>query len=326
MPDTQWLQELESAGSRYSALSTRLIAQMEQLARHGNEKDQVGRWRLTTEQVAAVRDGGSGGGVYKAMTTMLKGERDKSAADWLWAVVAAMQFRGLVSADAQRRNKGKTLNESVQLGWRSVIGIEWKTWSGMKMKALEIVLRIQGNQEMHQVPRIMKADKQRYWQLVRQRLVEGGGAALAEALLWVLAVEHGVEVEWMLKDLEGSVLIQKFETVCDQAGREEQAVQELTQLRVRVRQWMRARSEEGQRGYLVAWFAGWSEVMRKVAAERGLQVIAVDIRKLGKGHRLNVQQDLLQLAPQIWCLEVLGRLGLCMGDLWGHWVALDCTL
>ena len=325
MPDTQWLQELESAGSRYSALSTRLIAQMEQLARHGNEKDQVGRWRLTTEQVAAVRDGSSGGGVYKAMTTMLKGERDKSAADWLWTVVAAMQFRGLVSADAQRRNKGKTLNESVQLGWRSVIGIEWKTWSGMKMKALEIVLRIQGNQEMHQVPRIMKADKQRYWQLVRQRLVEGGGAALAEALLWILAVEHGVEVEWMLKDLEGSVLIQKFETVCDQAGREEQAVQELTQLRVRVRQWMRARSEEGQRGYLVAWFAGWSEVMRKVAAERGLQVIAVDIRKLGKGHRLNVQQDLLQLAPQIWCLEVLDRLGLCMGDLWGHWVALDCT-
>ena len=57
MPDTQWLQELESAGCRYSALSTRLIAQMEQLARHGNEKDQVGRWRLTTEQVAAVRDG-----------------------------------------------------------------------------------------------------------------------------------------------------------------------------------------------------------------------------------------------------------------------------
>ena len=123
-PDAQWLQQLESAGSRYSALSTRLIAQMGQLARSGNEKDKVGRWRLTTEQVAAVRDGGSGGGVYKAMTTMLKRERDKSAADWLWTVVTAMQFRGLVSADAQRRNKGKTLNESVQLGGAAeLIGI-----------------------------------------------------------------------------------------------------------------------------------------------------------------------------------------------------------
>ena len=39
----------------------------------------------------------------------------------------------------------------------------------------------------------------------------------------------------MLKDLEGSVLIQKSETICDQAEREEHVVHELTQLRVRVR-------------------------------------------------------------------------------------------
>jgi hypothetical protein len=55
-------------------------------------------------------------------------------------------------------------------------------------------------------------------------------------LLWMLAVGHGVEVGWVLEGLE--VHIQKLETVCDQAGREEQFVHELAQLRVRVRQWM----------------------------------------------------------------------------------------
>ena len=325
MPDN-WLDEVELAESRYSELSKRLRKHLEALAVKTKRRDQVARRVLTSEQVASVRDGSSGDGVYKAMTRMLRAEEDKRAADWMWKIVATMQREGVVSADAQRRNRGRNVTTSTQIGWRGAVGVQGRTWEGMKWKALEIVLRIQGNIDMQQVPRLKKADRQRYWQLIRKRLVEGGTAALADALLWVLAVEHGVEVEGMLEDMGNAVLLAQFDSVCGQVGNLEGAVEQLVQVRNRVQSWIMAmRPTEEKRKYIVAWFAGWAEVMRTVAAEFALEVIAVDIRMLGEAHKLNVQQDLLKLAPQLWCVDVSARVGIRMQELIGHWIALDCT-
>ena len=46
------------------------------------------------------------------------------------------------------------------------------------------------------------------------------------------------------------------------------------------------------------WFAGWAAKARRVAAELGLELVAVDWRQLEHRHRL----DLLQIAPQFWVL------------------------
>ena len=149
---------------------------------------------------------------------------------------------------------------------------------------------------------------------------------LIEAVLWVLAVENGVEVEWMLEGLEQSVLMKSCDDLYKGVEDTYMAVQELQSVRLRVTAWLRAGRERSvQQKYLIVWFAGWPEVMRQTAAELGLEVIAVDIRELGEKHKLNVMQDLTKLAPQLWILDVLGRLGMCRGEIMGHWIALDCT-
>ena len=321
----EWLNTLEEKGSRYCQLSERLRLQLVKIARLAQKKDQVGKWRLSSEQVGLVRDGRSGAGVYAAMTRMLRQEKDKSASDWLWKVVAGMQWRAEISADAQRTNRGPSKVTRTQIGWRSVIGVKWHTWEGVKSKAMEVVLRIQGNQELDQVPRLMRKDRHRYQQLMKKNVTQGG-ALLIEAVLWVLAVENGVEVEWMLEGLEQSVLMKSCDDLYKGVEDTYMAVQELQSVRLRVTAWLRAGRERSvQQKYLIVWFAGWPEVMRQTAAELGLEVIAVDIRELGEKHKLNVMQDLTKLAPQLWILDVLGRLGMCRGEIMGHWIALDCT-
>ena len=61
----------------------------------------------------------------------------------------------------------------------------------------------------------------------------------------------------------------------------------------------------------MAWFAGWLEVMPKVAAERDLQVIAVDIRKLGEHTTkcLALPNPRYLAAPCLGLPRGLGRLG-----------------
>ena len=325
IPNMEWLSTLEEKGSRYYQLSERLRLQLVKIARLTKKKDHVGKWRLSTEQVGLVRDGRSGDGVYAAMTRMLRQEKDKSASDWLWKVVAGMQRRAEISADAQRTNRGPSKVNRTQIGWRSVIGVKWHTWEGVKSKAMEVVLRIQGNQELDQVPRLMRKDRHRYQQLMKKNVTQGG-ALLIEAVLWVLAVENGVEVEWMLEGLEQSVLMKSCDDLYGRVEDTYMAVQELQRVRLRMMAWLTVgRKKSVQQKYLLVWFAGWPEVMRQTAAELGLEVIAVDIRELGEKHKLNVMQDLTKLAPQLWILDVLGRLGMCSGEIMGHWIALDCT-
>ena len=56
----------------------------------------------------------------------------------------------------------------------------------------------------------------------------------------------------------------------------------------------------------------------------GLELVAVDWGQLEHRHRLDVQMDLLQVAPQFWVLEAARKTGKAVADMVVHWAALPC--
>ena len=294
-----WMEE-QTGEKWFSELDQRLRTRLRELALSKGANDQVGRPDLTTELVVDVRSGREGGGVYQAMKRRLQKEDGWDASDWLWWTVAAMQREGAVSASAQRRNKG----------------VDWKSWEGMKLKAVEIVARIQGDVEQGVVPLLKRADRRQYGQLLK-RLVPGG--LVREALLWVMSVEYGVQVEGLREQLDSCVLLIAVEQLRGQLAGLEQAEEQLAETAVVVRGWLTARDQQLGRRTALFWFAGWAAKARRVAAELGLELVAVDWRQLEHRHRLDVQMDLLQIAPQFWVLEAARRTGKAVADMVVHW-------
>ena len=117
-----------------------------------------------------------------------------------------------------------------------------------------------------------------------------------------------------------------MEQLRDQIGGLGQAEEQLAETAAVVRGWLAARDQqEGSRTALF-WFAGWAAKARRVATELGLELVAVDKRQLEhRQHRLDVQMDLLQIAPQFWVLEAARRTGKAVADMVVHWAALPCT-
>ena len=316
-----WMEE-QTGEKWFSELDQRLRTRLRELALSKGANDQVGRPDLTTELVVDVRSGREGGGVYQAMKRRLQKEDGWDASDWLWWTVAAMQREGAVSASAQRRNKGRISIQTQQLNWRAALAVDWKSWEGMKLKAVEIVARIQGDVEQGVVPLLKRADRRQYGQLLK-RLVPGG--LVREALLWVMSVEYGVQVEGLREQLDSCVLLIAVEQLRGQLAGLEQAEEQLAETAVVVRGWLTARDQQLGRRTALFWFAGWAAKARRVAAELGLELVAVDCRQLDHKHRLDVQMDLLEIAPQFWILEAARRTGKAVVDMVVHWTALPCT-
>ena len=116
--DMVWMEEHERE-KWFLEIDQRLRARLSELARRSGLTDQVGRPELTTELVVGVRSGKEGGGVYQAMKRKLQKSAERDASDWLWWTVAALQHEGVVSASAQRQNRGRTSIQAEQLNWRA---------------------------------------------------------------------------------------------------------------------------------------------------------------------------------------------------------------
>ena len=319
--DMVWMEEQERE-EWFSELDLRLRARLSELARRSGVMDQVGRPELTTELVVDVRRGKEGVGVYQAMKRKLQKSADRDASDWLWWTVAALQHEGVVSASAQRQNRGRTTIQPQQLNWRAALAVDWKSWEGMKLKAVEIVARIQGDVEQGVVPLLKIGDRRQYGQLLK-RLVPSG--AVREALLWVMSVEYGVQVEGLREQMDNCVLLTSVEELQGLVGGLERAEEQLSETAGVVRGWLAARDQQAGNRTALFWFAGWAAKARRVAAELGLELVAVDWRQLEHRHRLDVQMDLLQIAPQFWVLEAARRTGKAVADMVVHWAALPCT-
>ena len=114
-------------------------------------------------------------------------------------------------------------------GWRAALAVDWKSWEGMKLKAVEIVARIQGDVEQGVVPLLKRADRRQYGQLLK-RLVPS--ALIREALLWVMSVEYGVQVEGLREQLDRCVLLIAVEQLRGQLAGLEQAEEQLAVARL----------------------------------------------------------------------------------------------
>ena len=263
-----WMEE-QTGEKWFSELDQRLRARLRELALTGGVNDQVGRPDLTTELVVDVRSGREGGGVYQAMKRKLQKKEGWDASDWLWWTVAAMQREGVVSASAQRQNKGRISIQAQQLNWRAALAVVWKSWEGMKLKAVEIVARIQGDVEQGVVPLLKRADRRQYGQLLK-RLVPSG--LIREALLWVMSVEYGVQVEGLREQLDSCVLLIAVEQLRGQLAGLEQAEEQLAETAAVVRGWLTARDQQMRDRTALFWFAGCAAKARRVAVELGLEL------------------------------------------------------
>jgi hypothetical protein len=307
----------------------RLATELLDMARQSGSWARTGEPTLTTEMVAALRDGRRGKGCYRRMSRLLQAT-DRSAADWLWYSVAELQRGRLVSLDASRPARGmrKVKGKAKEwVEWRASIGLESGTWDRLVHRAYEAVLDIQGNQQLMEFPELEEAQLDRYYRMLQK---EGGSQSrlVMMAVLWVLAATLGTQVVSLRRDIAACPLVARWSDLRAAVGHMQGAVTQLQQVRTKVRGWMRAQRADVQGGskLLVNWFAGWPMVMRDAADELGWEVVAVDNREgLGPPHRLNVTLDLLVVAPQFWRLEVASQLGIPVTRLGPNWFGIPCT-
>jgi hypothetical protein len=187
------------------------------MASWGGVRSETGEPVLTNGIVTAVQGGQSGTeGCYRRMSRLLKG-RKESAADWIWCAVAGLQAERRVSTDANRLARGMRKEKGkpkVQVGWRSTMGVELGSWEKLRARALEIVLRIQGNVNMMVVPRLEVKHRRRYAQLLQSELVGHEDRSLViNTLLWVLAALDGVQVDGLREHMTHSPLVAQWQHV-----------------------------------------------------------------------------------------------------------------
>ena len=140
-----------------------------------------------------------------------------------------------------------------------------------------------------------------------------------------MSVEYGVQVEGLREQMDNCVLLTSVEELQGLVGGLERAEEQLSETAGVVRGWLAARDQQAGNRTALIWFAGWAAKARRVAAELGLELVAVDWRQLEHRHRLDVQMDLLQIALQFWVLEAARRTGKAVADMVVHWAALPCT-
>ena len=155
---------------------------------------------------------------------------------------------------------------TAELQWRAALAVDWKSWEGMKLKAVEIVARIQGDVDQGVVPLLKMVDRRQYGQLLK-RLVPSG--MVREALLWVMSVEYGVQVEGLREQLNSCVLpvLTSVEELRDQIGGLELAEEQLSETARVVRGWLIARDQQAGNRTALFWFDGWAAKARKVATD-----------------------------------------------------------
>jgi hypothetical protein len=166
----QWLTSALGTDRRMQKENGRLLSELLKVAWSSTRRSETGEPRLTTDAVASIRDGRAGNGCYKRMTKLLRAT-DQSAADWLWFTVAELQKQRKVSTDAFRPARGRRQTKGVQvewIGWRGVLGTPTTPWWRMLLKAYEVVLRLQGNMELSEVPMLKAADNMRYYELLKK--------------------------------------------------------------------------------------------------------------------------------------------------------------
>ena len=322
----EWLQELLNTDPKARQVDHDLRALLQGMAGGSRKKNRLGRPMPTTKQVGLVRDGLVPGGNYRTMSRMLKGTHHKPS-DWLWQVVAELQSGEVIDAGANRQTKGQVKESRMEIGWRETIGLSRDSWQGLKKQAKAVIMRLQGNLENGQMVVLKEEDKVEFFSMLKGTGGKRTNRLLMEALLWVLAVTEGVQVNGQRETLQESVLVRRWDELQELLEGWEEALSELLEVRKMVRGWRTTvrRKPQGKM-MLVDWYAGWPEVMREVWAEEGIEVIAVDRRKdLGGEHRLNVQLELHQLAPQFWRLEVARLVKVSVRDLGPNWVGLPCT-
>ena len=334
MAEPNWwlVQELET-NPEYVEVDNRLRKELLQAARRQKKRGPTGEPSLTSEAVAAIRDGSSGGGCFRRMSRMLAGS-DRRPADWLWYTVAEMQKAKRVSAEAQRTMTGathaRTEEQRQWIGWRRAVGVKLASWEGIKLKALEVIARIQGDTDGLRVPTLRKENKRKFYSLLHKAAPGVTSNRVMAAVLWVLAATEGVQVEWQREEVRKSTMTTEWTELRQKLRHWPGALQELRQVRMQVGGWavaMEAAREERNNEvcYVVDWFAGWPEVMRKVTEEAGLKLIAVDNRTgLGEEHPNNVQMDMLKVAPQFWRAEVARLQGVSVSMLGPNWFGVPC--
>jgi hypothetical protein len=137
-----------------------------------------------------------------------------------------------------------------------------------------------------------------------------------------------VQVEGLAARIRECPMIAMWDRLVTEVSGVAGAVAQLTDVRETVQGWIRANEARAgaEAKVLVNWFAGWAMVMREAASELGWEMVAVDNRRgLGPAHRLNVQMDLLEIAPQFWRLEAASRAGVALSRMGPNWFGIPCT-
>ena len=327
-----WLVQALGTESRAQEEHLRLRQCLITIALEGGELSETDEPVLTNTMVKAVQDGRGGtGGCYRRMTRLLRGQV-WSAADWLWHAVAALQLERRVSSDANRLARGTRAERgrpNHQIGWRQTLETDRGSWSRLRAKAVETVLRLQGNAQMMEVPCLRRRHRKQFRQRLQSEVhCKATQALVMKSLLWVISALDGVQVEGLREQMALSPLVVCWIPLQDAVRRWEDGLEQLVLVRQMVLGWLRAASDtpRSEQKLLVNWFAGWPEVMRQAASELGWEMVAVDNREgLGSPHHLNVLMDMLLVAPQFWRLEVARLLGVNVLRLGPNWFGILCT-
>ena len=328
------MEAMIAAHVELQVLDQRLSAVLMALAR-AKGRNSLGLPRLTTRMVEEVRDGCKGGGIYKAMQRKLKKLTGRTeTAAWLWATVARLQREHQVAVLAERRVRGRWKTCVRRANWREELQCgQTGGWVGLTAYVMRAVLRLEGAEEGGLV-----ALARRNWSLlvhaVNKHMRERGlrTSLTLRVCLWDLAMNQGLLVEEQDSD---PVVGGDWRTASwwDQAVKDivEKGIGEaayMVGLKERAMAWAGADKPlvRGDKEYLVDWCAGWPQVMRKVAAREGVEVVAVDNQaaRLGQ-HALNVELDLCTVSPVFLKHEVAQQLGLKALQLTVDWAGVPCT-